>query len=87
MLTPDVAYVKIGTLKVADVASYVRAAAGAKGLIIDIRNYPSDFPIFALGQSLVSQPVDFVRFTIGDVSNPGAFHWGEMLGLTPQPTL
>src|SRR5262249_15440755 len=25
-----------------------------------------------------------VRFTFGDVANPGAFHWSPPLGLTPQ---
>jgi hypothetical protein len=75
LLSPDVAYVKIGPLKSADAAADIQAAAGTKGLIIDIRDYPSDFPIFSLGALLVSQPTKFVRFTQGDVTNPGAFHW------------
>ena len=84
MLSNDVAYIKIGTLKAADAAGDIQAAAGTKGLIIDIRNYPSDFPIFSLGQLLVSAPTNFVRFTQGDITNPGAFHWTPPLGLTPQ---
>jgi hypothetical protein len=84
MLSKDVAYIKIGTLKAADAAGDIQAAAGTKGLIIDIRNYPSDFPIFNLGQLLVSDPTNFVRFTQGDITNPGAFHWMPPLGLTPQ---
>src|SRR5262249_55740179 len=53
-------------------------------LIIDIRNYPSEFVVFALGQLLVDQETEFARFTAGDLSNPGAFHWrGAPLTLKP----
>jgi C-terminal processing protease CtpA/Prc len=85
MLTPEVAYINNAKLKAADAADDIRAAAGAKGLIIDDRNYPSDFPIFDLGQLLVSEPTPFVRFTRADYSNPGAFHWDADPGmLIPQ---
>jgi len=53
-------------------------------LIIDIRNYPSEFMVFALGSLLVDHKTDFVRFTHGDLSNPGAFHWGPPLSLEPK---
>ena len=69
------AYLKLSSVKAADAARYVDGASGTKGLIIDIRNYPSEFMVFALGQLLVNKPTDFVRFTIGDLENPGAFHW------------
>jgi hypothetical protein len=49
-----------------------------------ISDYPSDFPIFNLGQLLVSDPTNFVRFTQGDITNPGAFHSMPPLELTPQ---
>jgi C-terminal processing protease CtpA/Prc len=84
MLTPDVAYLKLSSVVAGDSASYIQSAAGTKGLIIDIRNYPSNFVVFSLGSLLVSQPTDFVRFTQGDVTSPGAFHWDTLLGLTPQ---
>jgi hypothetical protein len=77
-----VAYVKISRLK-ADCAADIQAAAATTGLIIDIRDYPSDFPIFTLGGMLVTQPTPFVRFTFGDASNPGVFRLGDPLSLTP----
>ena len=83
MVAPDVAYVKISTLKQTDCASDILAAAGTKGLIIDIRDYPSDFPIYVLGGMLVTQPTPFTWFTHGDVANPGAFHWADIAQLTP----
>jgi C-terminal processing protease CtpA/Prc len=84
MLTRDVAYLKLSSVKVADSAKYIQSAAGSKGLIIDIRNYPSEFVVFSLGALLISRPVDFVRFTQGDIANPSAFHWSPPLGITPQ---
>lgn len=65
-------------------ARYVELANGTKGLIIDIRNYPSEFVVFALGALLVDKRTDFVRFTAADLSNPGAFHWTPALSLTPE---
>ncbi|MGB7760523.1 MAG: S41 family peptidase [Bryobacteraceae bacterium] len=82
-LSDDVAYLKLSSIKVADAAHYVDGAAGTKGLIIDIRNYPSEFMVFALGSLLMDKETPFVRFTSGDLSNPGAFHFGAPLSITP----
>ncbi|HJP95219.1 MAG TPA: S41 family peptidase [Pyrinomonadaceae bacterium] len=84
LLSKDVAYLKLSTVKLDQAAKYVESAAGTKGLIVDIRNYPSEFVVFALGSLFVDQKTDFVRFTQGDVSNPGAFRWGPPFSLTPQ---
>ncbi len=74
-LSDDVAYLKLSSITIPDVPGYIIAAVGTRGLIIDIRNYPSQFVVFALGQRLVDRPTPFARFTRGDLSNPGAFHW------------
>ena len=83
MIAPDVAYVKISAVKQVDCASDILAAAGTRGLIIDIRDYPSDFPVYVLGGMLVTEPTPFAWFTHGDVANPGAFHWWQVVQLTP----
>lgn len=84
LLSKDVAYLKLSSVKVEHAAKYITSSAGTKGLIVDIRNYPSEFMVFALGTLFVDQQTDFVRFTEGDLSNPGAFRWGAPLSLTPQ---
>jgi hypothetical protein len=84
LLSSDVAYLKLSSVKAADAASYVRSAAGTRGLILDIRNYPSEFMVFSLGQLLVSQPTPFARFTFPDISNPGVFLWRPPIQLIPQ---
>ncbi len=83
-LSNDVGYLKLSSVKSSDAARYIDAAQGTKGLVIDIRNYPSEFMVFALGSLLVDQPKEFVRFTYGDLSNPGTFHWTTPISLTPQ---
>jgi len=84
LLSKDVAYLKLSSVKLAEAAHYIDSAAGTKGLIIDIRNYPAQFMVFALGQLLVDRPTEFARFTQGDLANPGAFHWGVSEKLEPQ---
>ncbi len=83
MLPDSVAYIKISTLKRADVRGYLQRAAGTRVLVIDLRNYPSDFPLFELGGHLVEKPTDFARFTTGDLANPGAFAFRAGTQLTP----
>lgn len=74
-LSPAVAYLKLSSAEASQAADYIKRAAGTKGLIIDARNYPSNFMVFALGSLLVDRRTPFARFTVGDLSDPGAFHW------------
>lgn len=83
-LGDDIAYLKLSTLKRADVAAHMAAAAGSRGLIIDLRNYPREFVVFTLGAYLVDQPTEFARFTKGELGNPGAFHWTPAVSLLPK---
>lgn len=80
-LSDQIAYLKLSTVKAAEVDSYLEQAAGTVGLVIDLRNYPSDFVVFALGGRLVDEATPFARFTRGEAANPGAFTWTEPLKL------
>lgn len=84
LLANDIAYIKLSSIKRADIPDYMERAAQTKGLIIDIRNYPSDFVPFALGAYFIDKPTKFVKFTVGDPANPGGFKWGPELSLMPQ---
>jgi C-terminal processing protease CtpA/Prc len=81
LLSDDVAYLKLSSVKANEVAGYIGRAKNTKGLVIDIRNYPSEFVVFTLGSLLQERDTPFVRFTFGDLQNPGAFHWGNPLML------
>jgi C-terminal processing protease CtpA/Prc len=43
--------------------------------------------VFALGSHLVDKETEFVRFTEGDLANPGAFHGTKPLSLSPEKPL
>jgi C-terminal processing protease CtpA/Prc len=83
MLSPEVAYIKLSSIRRKDVAGYMRKAAGTSGLVIDIRNYPSEFVVFEIGSRLVRKSTPFARFTRGDLDNPGAFIWDQSTSLQP----
>jgi C-terminal processing protease CtpA/Prc len=83
MLSDEVAYLKLSSVKASQVPEYINRATGTKGLVVDIRNYPSEFVVFTLGSLFQERVTPFVRFTTGDLDNPGAFHWGQPLSLTP----
>jgi hypothetical protein len=83
MLSPQVAYLKLRGIRARDIVDYIERASGTRGLVIDIRNYPSEFVVFDLGSRLVQEPTPFARFTVGDLDNPGAFTWTEPLTLEP----
>ena len=55
LVSKEVAYLKLSSVKEAECTHYIEEAAGTKGLIIDIRNYPSEFVVFALGSHLVEK--------------------------------
>ena len=52
--------------------------AGTKGMIIDLRCYPSDFMPFSFGSYIKSGPSPFVKFTSGDLNMPGSFDFGDL---------
>jgi C-terminal processing protease CtpA/Prc len=85
MLAGNVAYLKLSSVKADQASAYIGAAADAKGLIIDIRNYPSEVVTYALGSHLVSNSTVFASNTFADIVNPGAFHW--KIGSTINPDL
>lgn len=77
LLSKNVAYVKLSTIKAEDVPRYFKKAMGTKGMVIDIRNYPSAFMPFAMGSMLAVKPTKFVAFTRADLANPGTFRFDE----------
>lgn len=83
LLSPEIAYLKLSSVKAADVPNYIERARSTHGLIVDLRNYPSDFVVYALGSCLVSKPIPFAEFSIADLSNPGAFRIGHVESLEP----
>jgi hypothetical protein len=85
MLSPDIAYIKLSSIKAADLPAYFEKAKNTKGLIVDIRDYPSEFMPFAMGAYLATKPTPFVTFSFPDLANPGAFSFGDGPLIEPGP--
>src|SRR5690606_30366395 len=81
MLDGNIGYVTLQNIKAIDVPAIREYFINTKGIIIDIRNYPSSFVPFSLGTYFVSTLTPFVKFTTGNIDNPGEFAFGEELSL------
>jgi C-terminal processing protease CtpA/Prc len=83
MLSPEVGYLKLSSIKSAEIPRFIEQARTAKSLVVDIRNYPFEYVVYSLGALLVDARTPFVTFTMPDLSNPGAFHWAATPFLEP----
>ena len=79
LLDGNIGYITLATIKNEDVPIIKESFKNTKGIVIDIRNYPSTFVPFFLGSYFVSQPTPFVKFTVGNVNNPGEFTFTPVL--------
>lgn len=84
LLTPDIGYISLGKIKADSLPAIFKAFENTKGMIIDIRNYPSEFMPFAMGQYLKNSSTPFVKFTVGDIKNPGLFRFTPPISNGPQ---
>lgn len=79
LINKDIAYINNGSLKREYLPKIWKEIENTKGLIIDIRNYPTDFPIYDLSSYLMPQSAPFVKFTNGSIENPGLFTFTKSL--------
>ncbi len=84
LLQADIGYVFLGRIKGNEIPDMMELFKNTKGIIIDIRNYPSDFVVFSMTKYLLPSPKDFVKFTGGEIANPGAFTWTEPISVGEQ---
>ena len=84
MLDNNIGYVTLQNIKQEDIPKIKTEFIDTKGIIIDIRNYPSTFIPFSLGSYFVSSSTPFVKFTKGNVDNPGEFTFSNNLKIPSQ---
>lgn len=80
ILNENIGYIYPGTLKKGEIKKIMATFIDKKGLIVDLRCYPSDFIVFSLTSYILNESKDFVKFTAGDIKTPGLFTFrgGEM---------
>lgn len=79
MLANNIGYITLANIRLDDVPKIKKEFKNCKGIIIDIRNYPSAFMPFSLGEFIAPKGTDFVRFTTVNLDNPGEFIMGQPL--------
>jgi len=85
-ITPEIAYIYPGTIKKEYVANVMPGFMQTKGMIIDMRCYPSDAVFPMLCNYLLPQETRFCRITNADLVNPGYFiftHYNEVGSKNP----
>jgi C-terminal processing protease CtpA/Prc len=65
------------TLKGDDIDLMMKKLIKTKGLIIDLRCYPSGMPIYKLGEYLMPEPINFVKFSRNYLSDIGNFYFTD----------
>lgn len=73
LINKDISYINNGAIKSKDLPIIWKDIKNTKGLIIDNRNYPSDFVIYNLCNYLMPESIPFVKFSNGSIQTPGLF--------------
>ncbi|MDR7856759.1 S41 family peptidase [Tissierella sp.] len=73
LINSDIGYIYPGTIKNKYISEIMTKTKNTKGLIIDLRCYPSEFIVFTLGSYLVPEKSEFAKITTGSTFDPGVF--------------
>ncbi|WP_316845196.1 S41 family peptidase [Pedobacter psychrodurus] len=79
LINPQVGYVQGNAFKRKDLDSIDAIFANTRGLIVDMRGYPSDELVHTLGGYLGTNRQPFVQFSYGSIAEPGLFQLTPMV--------
>lgn len=80
-LDGEIGYIYPGSLERGEINEIMKKFMDKKGIIVDLRCYPSDFIVFSLGGYLMPKPTEFVKFTFGNLQQPGQFAFGNSISV------
>jgi len=83
-LNNTIGYITLQNIEENDINPIKKEFLNAKGIVIDIRNYPSYFVPFALGQFFIDRLTPFARFTEANAKNPGEFILNSGVKIPPK---
>jgi C-terminal processing protease CtpA/Prc len=73
LIAPNIGYVHMGKLKLNEIKPVFKEFKNTKGLIIDLRTYPENFPVINFAGKLYPKPKVFAHFTYPNLHTPGLF--------------
>lgn len=79
LINQDIGYVYPGKYKNAQLPEIKKLFGNTKGIVVDMRCYPSEFMPFTFGNYIKNRKSGFVKFTSGSTSYPGAFNFGPQI--------
>ncbi|MGM0620211.1 MAG: S41 family peptidase [Bacteroidota bacterium] len=79
VLNENVGYIYPAALKQGEIDTIMNSFLNKKGVIVDLRCYPSDNIVFSLGRFLMPEPVEFVKFSQASLTSPGLFTFTKPL--------
>jgi len=79
LLSPEIGYIHIGTAKRKTISEVMSSFRNTKGLIIDVRCYPSESVLYLLSAHLLPEPKTFVAITYCDYKQPGLFCFSKTI--------
>lgn len=82
LLTEDIGYLTLQNIRNEEVPAIMDSLADTKGMVIDIRNYPSDYTPYTIGTRLLPASAPFVRLSRPSVATPGEFVLSDPLMIT-----
>jgi C-terminal processing protease CtpA/Prc len=81
LLNKDIGYIYPARYSNKDLPAIKKLFAETKGIVVDMRCYPSDFMPFTFGEFIKQGDAPFVKFTQGSVEAPGYFQFGRTLNV------
>lgn len=81
LIRPQIGYIYPGNIKKIYIDSIMDKFSSTKGIIIDLRYYPQESIINALGQYLLPKPVAFEISSTGSLGTPGLFMYKQQPNL------
>jgi C-terminal processing protease CtpA/Prc len=78
-IEPGIGYLNLGTIQLSQVDSVFNVFKSAKGLVIDCRQYPSSFALYAIAGKLLPKRTMFTKIPVGSLQYPGMFNNKEPL--------
>lgn len=79
LITKDVSYFNFGKIKTKYLPDLMKIAMQTKGIIIDLRCYPSEFMVFEMAKYLLPFETPFAKFSSGNIDYPGYFEYNEIV--------
>ena len=76
-VSDSIGYIYMAALKSDSVDVVFESFKNSRGIIIDLRCYPHDMPLYTMGQYLVPEATEFTKFTNSSIAFPGQFCFGE----------